>query len=196
MNSGLIGQPWNQLPEDGDVLEQLTIHTVEDLDGVPADSNPLDGNLAVVEEGQDLDEAAVPNIILQDSELAQLQGRLDNETDNIVEQPPLHRHQPGEAHQLPMSSIRRTPLNEFNQTQPLLSLACPTIFPRGLADFVTPRQRGISYQDYLEHAMKWDDGRFARHHTFRYIALNTLMRQQVFGHSRFYTNKQHRADQR
>ena len=35
-----------------------------------------------------------------------------------------------------------------------------------------------------------DDGCFARHHTFRYIALNTLMRQQ---HSRFYINKQHRT---
>ena len=41
--------------------------------------------------------------------------------------------------------------------------------------------------------MKWNDGRFARHHTFRYIALNTLMRQQAFGHSRFYTNKHHRT---
>ncbi len=33
-------------------------------------------------------------------------------------------------------------------------------------------------------------GGFARHHTFRYIALNTLMRQQAYGHSRFYVNKQ------
>jgi hypothetical protein len=41
--------------------------------------------------------------------------------------------------------------------------------------------------------MKWNDGRFARHHTFRYIALNTLMRQQAFGHSRFYTSKHHRT---
>jgi hypothetical protein len=28
----------NQLPEDGDVFEQLTIHTVDDLDGIPADA--------------------------------------------------------------------------------------------------------------------------------------------------------------
>ena len=48
----------NQLPEDGDVLEQLTIHTVKHLDGIPADSGPVDENLAAVEEGQDLDEAA------------------------------------------------------------------------------------------------------------------------------------------
>jgi uncharacterized protein DUF6570 len=37
----------NQLPEDGDVFEQLTIHTVEGLDGIPADVGPVDENLAL-----------------------------------------------------------------------------------------------------------------------------------------------------
>jgi ATP-dependent DNA helicase PIF1 len=44
----------SQLPEDGDVLEQLAIHTVGGLDGIPADSGPA------MEEG----------MVLQDSELA------------------------------------------------------------------------------------------------------------------------------
>jgi hypothetical protein len=122
----------NQLPEDGDVFEQLTIHTVEGLDGIPADAGPVDENLALSGEGQDFDEAAVPNMVLQDSELAQLQGRLDSEAVNIVEQPPLHRHHPGEAHQLPMTSIRHTPPNEFNQTQPLLS-RLPYHLPKGVS---------------------------------------------------------------
>ncbi len=88
-----------------------------------------------------------------------------------------------------MPTIRPTPLNEFNRSQALFSLACPSLYPYGKADFVQPRQREINYQDYLEHAMKWNDGRFAKHHTFRYIALNTLMRQQAYAHSRFYVNK-------
>lgn len=132
----------SQLPEDGDVLEQLTVHTVggwTEFLQIPA-----------------LQWRRVWYFKTQS-----LQGRLDNETGNIVDRPPLHRHHPEEAHQLPMSSIRHTPLSEFNQTQPLLYLAYPTIFPRGLADFVTPRQRGNSYQDYLEHAIKWNGSRFA-----------------------------------
>jgi hypothetical protein len=40
---------------------------------------------------------------------------------DIIQQPPLHRHHPGEAHQLPMPSIRHTPLNEFNRTP-----SCPS----------------------------------------------------------------------
>jgi hypothetical protein len=49
----------NQLPEDGDVLEQLSIHTVEDLDGIPADAGPVDENLASTGKDQDLDEACL-----------------------------------------------------------------------------------------------------------------------------------------
>ncbi|KAM4062541.1 ATP-dependent DNA helicase PIF1 [Hirsutella rhossiliensis] len=69
-------------------------------------------------------------------------------------------------HQMPLPSIRRTPIDEFNRSQPLLSLAFPTLYPDGKADFVEPRLRSITYQDYLGHAMRWHDGRFARHKTW------------------------------
>lgn len=32
---------------------------------------------------------------------------------------------------------------DFNDTEPLLSLAFPTLFPRGAAEFVTPRLRAV-----------------------------------------------------
>ena len=179
----------SQLPEDDSIFDQLTIHEVESLDGLQADYGPLEEDPADNEDGLACDEATVPNILVKDTEVARLRGSIDNEFEND-EQPPLEPRLPQDTHQLPMPSIRQTPLNEFNQSQALLSLACPSLFPRGLADFVCPRQRGITYQDYLEHAMKWEDGRFARHHTFRYIALNTLMLQQAYGQSTFYVNKQ------
>ncbi|EAQ90479.1 hypothetical protein CHGG_02414 [Chaetomium globosum CBS 148.51] len=174
---------WNydnlsQLPEDGNVFDQLNIHEVEECEGLPADSGPVE---APEEDGEAVDEAAVPNVLVHDSELNQLQERVDRgaaEVNAANEQVPLHPVEPQAAHQLKMPSIRRTPLDEFNQTHALLSLACPTLFPRVVADFVEPRQRKISYQDYIQHAMNWEDGRFAKHHSFRFIALNTLMRQQ------------------
>lgn len=189
----------SQLPEDGNIFNQLTIREFEDL------ASFQDGPGATSEDDEDedegvLDEMAVPNILIQDSELAQLQGRVDNipvpEQLPLQQQPPSQqpslpqRHEPDAAHHISMPGIRRTPLNEFNRSQRLLSLACPSLFPRGEADFACPRPREISYQDYLEHAMKWEDGRFARHPTFRYIALNTLMRQQAHGYSKFYVNRQ------
>ena len=186
---------WNynnlsQLPEDGDVFDQLNIYEVAESGGLPADSGPVE---EPEEDREVVDEAAVPNMLIHGSELNQLQGRVNDGATEVNEQVPLESVDPQAAHQLQMPSIRRTPLDEFNQKYALLSMACPTLFPRGVADFVEPRQRKISYQDYIQHAMKWEDGRFAKHHSFRFIALNTLMRQQARGHSRFYVSKNHRT---
>jgi hypothetical protein len=59
------------------------------------------------------------------------------------------------------------------------SPCCPL---RGMGDFTYPRQHAISYQNYLEHAMKWEGRRFARHHTFHFIVLNTLACQHLVRH--------------
>jgi hypothetical protein len=78
-----------------------------------------------------------------------------------------------------MPAIRLTLISEFNRSQALLSLAFPTLYPQGEADFIAPRQRSITYDRYIEHAWKYHDGRFARHPRFRYVVFNTLMRMQV-----------------
>lgn len=177
------------LPEDDSIFDQLHIQEVADIGGISADAGPVDE--VGGEDANAYDEAAVPNMLANQSELDQLRAHLDPE---FVPSPQIPLHQdPREAHHLPMPSIRRTPIDEFNHSQALFSLACPSLFPKGLADFVEPRQRSISYQEYIEHAMRWKDGRFARHHNFRYIALNTLMRHQARGHSKFYVNKHHRG---
>ncbi|KAM4067671.1 PIF1-like helicase [Hirsutella rhossiliensis] len=68
--------------------------------------------------------------------------------------------------------------------------ALRSILVDGRADFVEPRLRSIEYKDYIEHAMRWHDGRFARHPTFRFVAFNTLMRSQARARSKFFV-KQH-----
>ncbi|KAH7460893.1 hypothetical protein FOMA001_g19400 [Fusarium oxysporum f. sp. matthiolae] len=94
-------------------------------------------------------------------------------------------------HQLEMPDIRRTPVNEFNRSQALLSMAFPTLFPRGQADFVEPRLRSIKYADYIQHALRWHDGRFARHPTFRFVVFNTLMRAQARAKSSYFVKQHH-----
>ena len=88
-----------------------------------------------------------------------------------------------------MPSIRATPLSEFNKTQPLLSWAFPSLFPRGKAEFVTPRIRSISYNDYIKHLLKFYNGRFARHPRFRYVVFNTIIRKQVNTRAGFFVKK-------
>ncbi|KAF4952454.1 hypothetical protein FSARC_12626 [Fusarium sarcochroum] len=65
---------------------------------------------------------------------------------------------PGHEPQLEMPHIRSTPLNEFNRSQALLSLAFPTLLPMGEGDFIEPRERGVQYADYIERLMKFHDG--------------------------------------
>ncbi|EAQ87454.1 hypothetical protein CHGG_04073 [Chaetomium globosum CBS 148.51] len=96
-----------------------------------------------------------------------------------------HPGQPPTQPYIEMGEIRRTPLNEFNRSQPLLSWAFPTLFPYGRAEFVAPRVRSITYREYLYHAMRNRDRRFARHPRFRFHA-DTLR-----GTRAYWTGKGH-----
>jgi hypothetical protein len=170
------------LPEDGDVLDQVASVEVTD---------PLSANLSNIEnEDVEPDESAVPDLLPEDTEMEALHSHvLGEERDEQ-----LHVRPSTQQHQLEIPDIRRTPLNEFNGPQALLSLAFPTLFPRGQADFVEPRLRPIKYADYIQHALRWHDGRFARHPTFRFVVFNTLMRAQARAISGYFV-KQHQQRQ-
>ncbi|EED21753.1 hypothetical protein TSTA_089920 [Talaromyces stipitatus ATCC 10500] len=128
----------------------------ESIDPVNIDPNDTSKEIELPER------SAVPDLLAQGDELTAIRDQLQPES--------------GHAH-LEVSLFRSTPLIEFNRTQPLLSWAFPTLFPRGEAEFTTPRQRTVSFEDYIKHLMKFRDGRFARHPRFRYVVFNTLMRQ-------------------
>ena len=56
--------------------------------------------------------------------------------------PPPDEAPPAQDH-IVVPEIRSTPLSEFNRSQALLSLAFPSLYPEGKAEFVLPRQRSI-----------------------------------------------------
>ncbi|KAH7465176.1 hypothetical protein FOMA001_g17302 [Fusarium oxysporum f. sp. matthiolae] len=169
------------LPEDDDVLDQVAAVDVTD---------PLSADLGATEnddvEPDEVDQSAVPDLLPEDTEMEALHSRiLGEERDE-----PVPVRQPTQ-HQLEMPDIRRTPVNEFNRSQALLSMAFPTLFPRGQAEFVEPRLRPIKYADYIQHALRWHDGRFARHPTFRFVVFNTLMRAQARAKSSYFVKQHH-----
>ena len=145
----------------------------------------------------DPEQDLIPDLLFNDTETAALEAQLlglPPESTPVATQQSVVREQsvaqPVAISQLELPSIRRTPLNEFNRSQALFSLAFPTLYPDGQADFVEPRLRSITYQDYIEHAMRTQDGRFARHPTWRFVAFNTLMRRQARSHSGFFAVQQ------
>jgi ATP-dependent DNA helicase PIF1 len=90
---------------------------------------------------------------------------------------------------LTLGTIRHTPIDEFTRDVPLLSLAFPTLFPTGAADFALPRQRKVDYLTYVRHLMCYKDGRFAQHSRFRYYAFNVHLRQQTTAKAGFFVNR-------
>ncbi|KAK4118469.1 hypothetical protein N657DRAFT_651228 [Parathielavia appendiculata] len=71
---------WNydnlsQLPEDGNVFDQLNIHEAEESGGLAADFGPIE---EPEENREVVNEAAVPNMLVHDSELNQLKGRIND----------------------------------------------------------------------------------------------------------------------
>ncbi len=93
-NFRLSKENLSQLPDDDSIFDQLTIHEVTSLDGLAADQGPVEEQLAENEDGLACDEAAVPNIVVKESELSLLQGKLDETTDQNEEQPPMRQQLP------------------------------------------------------------------------------------------------------
>ncbi|EKG09313.1 hypothetical protein MPH_13669 [Macrophomina phaseolina MS6] len=119
--------------------------------------------------------SAIPDLVAEHAQIEQLRREVDQAS--------------GRQCHLEMPAFRPTPLSEFNETQQLLSLAFPTLYPLGKADIVMPRPRSIKYPDYVEHLMKYKDGRFDRHPRWRYVVFNTLMRRQVNSRSLYFAKR-------
>ncbi|EXU95371.1 PIF1-like helicase [Metarhizium robertsii] len=180
-----------RLPVDGSIIESI-VSQVADIPDSEAPHGPVAEAAEEEEEPSDADASAIPNLQVTETELNALQSRLFNGTPDYEGVTVLEDMSRGAQaqHQMSLPSIRRTPINEFNHSQPLLSLAFPTLYPEGKADFTEPRLRSITYQDYLAHAMRWQDGRFARHKTWPFVAFNTLLRAQVRKRSNYFVRQQ------
>ncbi|KAM4066763.1 ATP-dependent DNA helicase PIF1 [Hirsutella rhossiliensis] len=177
-NVGRLFEELPVLPEELDIV----LLRPPNMQGDPRFRQQFARDFRVVEEDpSDADASAIPNSQVTDTELNALQPRFLDGTPNPERMTDLE-YMPRSAqtqHQMPLPSIRRTPIDEFNCSRPLLTLAFPTLYPDGKADFVEPRLRSITYQDYLGHVMSWHDGRFARHKTWPFVALNTMLQEAM-----------------
>ena len=90
---------------------------------------------------------------------------------------------------IPAPSIRRTPIDEASGRERILSLAFPTLYPTGQADWNTPRLRTVPLIDYARHLLCWHDQRFARHARWRFLVFNMYMRQKARSTAQFYVSR-------
>jgi len=72
-------------------------------------------------------------------------------------------------------TLSSTPEDKF-KTPGYIACAFPTLFRYGKADLRFHRFKNITASNYFKHLMNYHDYRFAKHRTFRYFALNFIMR--------------------
>ncbi|PHH85524.1 hypothetical protein CDD83_296 [Cordyceps sp. RAO-2017] len=143
----------HRLPLDGGIVASIACQ-VADIPDSEIPQGPVEEG--VKEDPCDADASAITNLQITDAELDALQSRFLHGTPESEHVADLE-HMPPSAqaqHRIPLPSIRKTPVDEFNRSQPLSTLAFPTLYPDGKADFVEPRLRSITHQDYLAHAMR------------------------------------------
>ena len=162
-----------QLPENGDMTEltslQLEESTSDDL------SQPAQEDLYAAH----LPSSFVPNAVQQQTE------------QETVHQSIQERHSTATSTLL-WPTIGGAPINEFT-TEGYFSMAFPTLFPTGAADFLEPRCNQITIGNYFKYMLMYEDGRFARHPCFRFFALITEMRWRALQAGRIYI-RQHPGD--
>lgn len=83
--------------------------------------------------------------------------------------------------------------SQQGRSQRVFSLAFPTLFPNGLADWALPRIRSkpLKFFDWVQHLIRYHDGRFAKHPRFRYSAMNIWLRDLSSARSRWVVNRHH-----
>ncbi|KAK3931974.1 ATP-dependent DNA helicase, partial [Frankliniella fusca] len=141
------------LPADGNVLEQIAGLVREDNDNVAENFNKQksDSLNEEMNESERLYHSGIPLVRVASNE--------QEVESNLYEWPVL-----GE-----------TPVNEFD-TPGYIPTAFPKLFPCGKADMKSPRSQKIYPAEYFQHLLDYKDGRFAKHETFRFFAMNSLMR--------------------
>lgn len=90
---------------------------------------------------------------------------------------------------IPAPSIRITPLDKATGTERIFTMAFPTLYPTGRADFNSPRLRSVSLAEYARHLLCYRDSRFGCHPRWRFLIFNILMRRKAASAARFYVSK-------
>jgi hypothetical protein len=90
---------------------------------------------------------------------------------------------------IPWPTRDNHPLSE-NTTNHFFTMAFPTLFPYATADFRMNRPRTCkSVSDWARHLIWYQDGRFARHQYFKFIAHNIIVRKTALEQSKFIVNQ-------
>lgn len=172
-----------------------TVHlNQEALQNLPEDGNLVNIRSLDLPSGEETADLSEPSEDQYESHLSTsfVPNATQRRTEQETVQQSLQDLQTGSSHALIWPTIGGAPINEFT-TEGYFSMAFPTLYPTGAADFLGQRTNQVTIGNYFTHLLKYGDGRFARHPCFRFFALNTEMRWRALQAGRIYI-RQHPGD--
>ena len=75
-------------------------------------------------------------------------------------------------------------LSEYS-TEGLFTMAFPTLFPVGKAEYFSPRRSHLELFEWVKHLLRYQDDRFATHPRFRFFTLNLIFRHRAMSRGKF-----------
>ena len=166
------------LPEDGDIVDRLP-HTrscpvdrdenmvVDESSDSPPENEPFVPDSLLEEEN-----VFVPDVVPGTTELDAIRNGMHELGLRTSPELPLPWPPAGDA------------LSEYT-TEGLFTMAFPSLFPLGKADFKVPREKKLELYKWAKHLMRYKDSRFATHPRFRFFALNLIFRHRAMHRGRF-----------
>ena len=161
-----------QLPNDGN-LNELRSVIIED--SISSEADVFEENC--YDDDNNLSRSFIPNAAYSMTEEESVRKSIDD-----------RQQTSSNVSTMMWPTIGGTPINEFT-TEGYFSLAFPTLFPTGAAEFLGQRHNSVTVGYYFKHLMMYGDGHFARHARFRYFALNTEMRWRAIQTGRIYVRQ-------
>ena len=91
-------------------------------------------------------------------------------------------------HCIEWPKMESKPVNEF-KTVGYIAMAYPCLFPTGDADLNQCRKHKITPTNYFRHMIRYHYQRFAKHATFRFFAMNSIMRWRALTDGNVFVNE-------
>jgi hypothetical protein len=170
------------LPADGSVLERLPhIHCARGENHTDGRDDPssssIDSSSFILESLSEEHNVFVPDFHPQTYEVDAIDGGMQELRITAPSGDPL----PWPPFGLPLSEYA---------TDGLFTMAFPTLFPLGKAEYFSPRQKRLELYKWAKHLIRYRDSQFATHPCFCFFALNLIFRHHAMSRGKFLFSRQ------
>jgi hypothetical protein len=90
---------------------------------------------------------------------------------------------------MPALDIRLTLIDEAARRERIFTIAFPTLYPNGLADFNEAWSQTITLKEYTSYFICYKDKHFGRYPQWRFLVFNILMCDKSRKSARYYISK-------